>query len=145
METESDADVEKQLDKSTGNKRKYAAFHEYREVGRWATGQDSELEPKQIDLEIYLLMKKFIQDSRLMQTPAHEQLKTDIALWKQKLEEYHNSRTDEMIHMFNCPMNYRCKSRCPVKVRIITRKGYKRLEFHGTHDEKAMPRTNPKH
>ena len=30
-------------------------------------------------------------------------------------------------------MNYRCK--CQAKVRIITVKGYKRLEFHGTHDE----------
>ena len=40
-----------------------------------------------------------------------------------------------MIHMFMCPMHYRCK--CQAKVRIITGKGYKRLEFYGTHDEKS--------
>ena len=39
MVTESDADVEKQFDKSTGRKRKFAPFHEDRVVGQWATGQ----------------------------------------------------------------------------------------------------------
>ena len=76
-----------------------------------------------------------MQDSCLMQTPAHEQLKTDMALWKQQRAEYHNSRTDEMIHMFDCPLKYRCK--CKAKVRIITGRGYKRLEFSGTHDENS--------
>ena len=61
MVTDSDADGEKQLDKSTEEKRPCAPFHEYREVGRWATGQDSVLEPKQIEHEIYNLMKKFMQ------------------------------------------------------------------------------------
>ena len=40
-----------------------------------------------------------------------------------------------MIHVFKCLMNYHCK--CQAKVRIITGKGYKRLEFYGTHDEKS--------
>ena len=116
MDAESAADVEKQFDKSTGRgkaktkprksieKRKYAPFSEYREVGRWATGPESILEPREIDREIYMLMKQYMQTSRLMQTPAHEQLSTDKALWKQHRVEYHNSRTDEFIHMFNCPL-----------------------------------------
>ena len=70
METESDADGEKQFDKSTGKKRKHSAFHKYREVGRWATGQQSVLEAAEIKREIFMLMKKLMQDSRLMQTPA---------------------------------------------------------------------------
>ena len=114
-------------------KRKYAPFSEYREVGRWATGPDSTLEPREIDSEIHVLMKKYMQDSHLMQTPAHEQLSTDKALWKQNSLEYHDSRTDEMIHMFDCLLKYRCK--CKAKVRIITGRGYKRLEFSGTNDE----------
>ena len=147
---ESDSDVEKKFAKSTGRgkwcrettkprktieKRKYAPFSEYREVGRWATGPDSTLEPREIDREIHVLMKKYMQDSRLMQTPAHDQLSTDKALWKQNRAEYHNSRTDEMIHMFDCPLKYRCK--CKAKVRIITGRGYKRLEFSGIHDENS--------
>ena len=83
MQTESDADVEKQFDESTGKKRKYSAFHNYSEVGRWATVEDSELEPSEIMHEIKMLMKKFMQDSRLMQTPGHSEQKTDICLWKQ--------------------------------------------------------------
>ena len=41
METASEADVDKQFDKSTGKKHKLAPFLEYREVGRWSTGPDS--------------------------------------------------------------------------------------------------------
>ena len=117
MDAESAAEVEKQFAKSTGRgkaktkprksieKRKYAPFSEYREVGRWATGPESILEQREIDREIHMHMKKYMQDSRLMQAPAHEQLSTDKALWKQHRVEYHNSRTDEFIHMFNCPLN----------------------------------------
>ena len=97
MVTDSEADVEKQFAKSTGRgksktkprksteeKRPYAPFSEYLEVRRWTTGQDSILEPKEIDCEIHMHMKKFMQNSRLMQTPAHEQLPTDKAPWKQQ-------------------------------------------------------------
>ena len=37
METESDADAEKQFDESTGKKRKYSAYLNYTEVKRWST------------------------------------------------------------------------------------------------------------
>ena len=134
---ESDADVEKQFDKPMGKKHKFAPFHEYRVVGRWATSHDSLLEPAEIEHQIKMLMKKFMQDrdSRLMIALGKDQEKnkTDKALWKQQPKEYWNSRTDEMVHTFKCPMDHRC--RCKAKVRIITGKGYKRLEFHGTHDE----------
>ena len=82
-------------------------------------------------------MKKFMQDSRLMIAPGKdpEKNKTDIALWKQQRKPYWNSRTNEWVHMFMCPMNHRCK--CQAKVRIMTGKDYKRLEFFGTHDENS--------
>ena len=65
METESDADVAKQFDKSTGKKCKhtYGAFHEYREVGRWATGPVSLLEKAEIEHQVRMLMRRFMQDS----------------------------------------------------------------------------------
>ena len=68
METESEGDGEKEFDKSTGKKRKhtYGAFREYGEVGRWSTGPDSLLDPAEIDHQIRMLMKKFMQDSRLI-------------------------------------------------------------------------------
>ena len=105
----------------------------YTEVKRWTTGEDSILEPAEIKREIYMLVKKFMQDSRLMQTPGHKTLDTDIAYWKLHSDEYYNSRQDEWIRVYKCPLNHRC--RCQAKVRIITEKNYKRLEFHGTHDE----------
>ena len=74
METDSEAEVEKHFDKSTGKKRQhmYGAFHEHREVGRWATGPDSLLEKAEIDHKVRMHMKKFMQDSRLMIAPGKD-------------------------------------------------------------------------
>jgi hypothetical protein len=56
-EADSDPDVEKQFDESTGKKLKYNPYLQYTEVMRWSTGPDSLLEQAQIDHEIYTLMK----------------------------------------------------------------------------------------
>ena len=117
MEAESAADVEKQFDKSTGKKRTYHPYLVYTEVKRWATGEDSILDPAEIKREQYMLMKKFMQDSRLMKAPGHKTLDTDIAHWKLHRAEYYNSRQDEWIRVYKCPPHHRC--RCQAKVRII--------------------------
>ena len=59
-ESESDADVEKEFDESTGEKGKRCAYLYYTEVKRWFTGADSVLEPAQVNHEIYTLMKQFM-------------------------------------------------------------------------------------
>ena len=57
------------------------------------------MEPAEIKREIYMLMKKFMQDSRLMtrKAPGYKRLDTDIANWKLNRAEYYNSRQDEWI------------------------------------------------
>ncbi len=76
-----------------------------------------------------------MQQSRLMKAPGHKQLDTDVGLWKLQRQEYHNSRTDEWIRVYKCPMHYRCK--CKAQVGICTGKDYKRVEFYGDHDENS--------
>jgi hypothetical protein len=139
---ESDPDVEKQFDETTGKKQEYHPFLQYTESKRWKTCSDSVLEPAQIDHETYTLMRKFMQQSRLMKAPGHKQLDTDVGLWKLRRAEYYNSRTDEWIRVYKCPMSYRCK--CKALVRIIARKDYKLLEFYGTHDENSHANDNSK-
>ncbi len=51
-ESESDADVEKQFEESTGKKREYHPFRRYTEIKRWKTGAASELEDEEINHEI---------------------------------------------------------------------------------------------
>ena len=98
-EYEIDANVEKEFNESTGKKRKYNPYLKYTEVKRWITCEDTILEPTEIKREIYMLMKKFMQDSRLMtrKAPGHKRLDTDIANWKLNRAEYYNSRQDEWI------------------------------------------------
>jgi hypothetical protein len=62
---------------------------------RWSTGPDSLLEPAQINHEIYTLMEKFMQQSRLMKAAGHKQLDTYVGLWKQHHAEYNNLRNSE--------------------------------------------------
>jgi hypothetical protein len=81
-------------------------------------------------------MKKFMQQSRLMKAPGHKQNVTDVGLWKLQRAEYFNSRTEEWIRVYQCPMIYRCK--CNALVRIIAGKYNKQLEFFGTHDENSQ-------
>ena len=131
----SDADVEKQFDKSTGKKRKYSAYLNYTEVKQWSTFADSVMEPAQVNHEIYMLMEKFMQQSRLMKALEHKALPTDIGLWKQHHTEYYNSRTEKWIRVMKCRIKYRCT--CPAQVRIIAGIDYKLLEFFGTHDENS--------
>ena len=67
-DAESDANVDKQFDESTGKmhkKRKFAPPHEYRVIDEWVLGADSVLEPAEIDHEIKKHLKKFMQDSGL--------------------------------------------------------------------------------
>jgi hypothetical protein len=70
-----------------------------------------------------------------MKAPGHTHNVTDVGLWKLQRAEYYNSRTDEWIRVYQCPMSYRCK--CPALCRIISGKDHKRLEFFGTHDENS--------
>ncbi len=74
--------------------QEYHLFLEYTEVMRWKAGPDSVLEPAQIDHAIYTLMKKSMQQSRLMKAPGHKQLDTDVGLWKLQHTEYYNLCTD---------------------------------------------------
>ena len=48
-DNDSDADVEKEFDESTGKKREYHPFRQYTEIKRWKTCPESVLEPAQID------------------------------------------------------------------------------------------------
>ncbi len=52
-EDESDADVEKQFDESTGKKRNYTGYRKYRLVKEWVTREDAKLEEAEIQHEIY--------------------------------------------------------------------------------------------
>jgi hypothetical protein len=55
---------------------------------QWQTGSDSVLEPAQIDHAIYTLMKKFVQQNRLMKAPGHKQNATNVGLWKLQRQEF---------------------------------------------------------
>ena len=106
METESDPEVEKQFDKSTGKKRCYAGPLVYRVVKEWTTGPQAlaKFEDREIEHQIYTEMKNYMHASGLKKTPGHRPKPTDIHPWNQYTKEYYNKRTDEWVRSFRCPM-----------------------------------------
>ena len=77
---ESDPDVEKELGESTGKKRDHKGYLNFTVVKQCTTGEDAESEDEDIEHEIYTLMKKFMQQSRMMKDPAHRDNPNDIIL-----------------------------------------------------------------
>ena len=71
-EAESDPDIEKEFDESTGNKRNYNGDHMNRNIKEWATRPDALLEDATILHEIYTELKKFMHASCLKKTPGHK-------------------------------------------------------------------------
>ena len=69
MDTESEADVEKQFGESTGKKRRNAGPLVYRVVKEWTTGPQAKLEEKEIEHQIYTEMQFFMLASGLRRTP----------------------------------------------------------------------------
>ena len=132
METDSDPDVEKQFEESTGKKRCYAGPLVYRVVKEWTTCPQAELEDREIEHQIYTEMKEYMHASGLKKTPGHRPKETDIHLWKQYTKAYYNKRTNEWVRSFRCPMH--CRFFCDAPVRLNTGYNYKRLEFAKTHD-----------
>ena len=65
MDTDSEAEVEKQFEKSTGKKRCYAGPLLYRVVKQWTTGPQAKLEDREIDHQIYTEMKNYMHASGL--------------------------------------------------------------------------------
>jgi hypothetical protein len=129
----SQPNAEMQRDKEPGKKLKYQGYLDYRVIGIWVKEDQGQLDDADIDHEIRKRMERFMTDSRLFKPPGHHEITTDIHLWKQFCQPYLNSRTDEWISPFRCPMAKRCDRKA--QVRICTGDNYKRLEFTRDHNE----------
>jgi hypothetical protein len=126
-------DAEMQRDKEQGKKLKDQGYLDYRVIGTWVKEDQGQLDDTDIDHEIRKRMERFMTDNRLFKPPGHHEKPTDIHLWKQFCQPYFNSRTDEWIRPFRCPMAKHCD--CKAQVRICTGDNYKRLEFTGDYNE----------
>jgi hypothetical protein len=88
-----------------------------------------QLDDTDIDHEIRKRMERFMTDSSLFKPPGHHEKPTYIHLWKQFCQPYINSRTDEWIRPFRCPMPVAKHCDCKAQVRICTGDNFKLLEF----------------
>ena len=52
-------------------------------IKRWVTGEKAEMEPEDIDSELFKLAPEYMSASKLKKLPGHVAKPTDHALWKQ--------------------------------------------------------------
>jgi hypothetical protein len=77
-------------------------------IWTWVKEVQGQLDDTDIDHEIHKHMKRFMTDSSFFKPPNHHEKPTNIHLWKQFRQPYFNSRTDEWICPFRCPMAKPC-------------------------------------
>ncbi len=118
----SQPDAEMQRDKEPGKKSKYQGYRDSRVIGTWVKEDQGQLDDTDIDHESCKRMERFMTGSRLFKPPGHHEKPTNIHLWKQFCQPYFNSRTDEWIRPFRCPIAKRCDSKAQVLICILYRK-----------------------
>jgi hypothetical protein len=113
-------------------KRPWNGRADYRLVETWDTGENRTQDVEISRNELYLLARKFFEDSKTLKLPTHKSLPTDIHMWKQ-FRTYKKAKSDAQISIFRCPMKNRCGCLCCIKT--IETKDKLQLYFLGEHNE----------
>ena len=113
-------------------KRPWNGRADYRLVETWDTGENRTQDVEISRNELYLLARKFFEDSKTLKLPTHKSLPTDIHMWKQ-FRTYKKAKSDAQISRFRCPMKNRCGCLCCIKT--IETKDKLQLYFLGEHNE----------
>ena len=80
MNSESDDSDEPQ---SAMSKRKWNGREAWTMMKRWVTGEKAEMEPEDIERELFKLAREWMEVSKLKKLPGHIAKPSDVFLWKQ--------------------------------------------------------------
>ena len=128
MDSENDSDGDLQDSKK---KRKYRGSREYTLMKRWVTGDKAEMDPDDIERELFELARDWMSQSKLKKLPGHQSKPTDVSLWKQ-FREYKAKKGSILVRLFRCPLLHRCK--CKAGIRITEGPDWMQLERCGEHN-----------
>jgi hypothetical protein len=133
-DSDSNAESGKQPNADGDNqpKRPWNGRANYRLVQSWDIGKNRTQDYEVSKQELYLMARKFFEDSRTLKLPTHKSLPTDIHMWKQ-YRSYTSAKSDALIRIFRCPMKNRAK--CPCCIKVIKSAESLELYFLGLHDE----------
>ena len=109
-DSDSNAESGKQPNADGDNqpKRPWNGRANYRLVQSWDIGKNRTQDYEVSKQELYLMARKFFEDSRTLKLPTHKSLPTDIHMWKQ-YRSYTSAKSDALIRIFRCPMKNRAK------------------------------------
>ena len=98
---------------------------------QWVTGERAEMEPDDIDSEMFELAREFMNASKLKKLPSHNHNPNDFHLWKFSRKGTRR-KSRQSFKVYKCPMCYRC--RCDARIRITIGPDFTQIEKHGEHN-----------
>jgi hypothetical protein len=113
------------------SRRKWNGKAEFELVKRWVTGERAELEPEDIQREMFEIARDFMTQSKLKKLPSHRHNPNDFHIWKFSRRGT-RTKSGEKFKVYKCPMCYRCG--CDARIRITTGPEFTQIEKHGEHN-----------
>ena len=95
------------------------------------TGERAELEPEEIQREMFEIARDFMTQSKLKKLPSHRHNPNDFHIWKFSRRGT-RTKSGEKFKVYKCPMCYRCG--CDARIRITTGPEFTQIEKHGEHN-----------
>jgi hypothetical protein len=97
-------------------------------IKRWVTGEKAEMEPQDIERELFKLARDWMPQSKLKILPGHQSRPTDASLGKQ-YREYKAKKKSVLIQLFRCQFHHRCG--CQAGIRVMEGPAYMQLDRCG--------------
>ena len=99
---------------------------------RYPTGGRAQLDPEDIEFDIYQRARDLMHLSGLRMLPEQEVPESNVNPW-QLVRQASTASNGAAIREFACPMRHMCK--CKVGLRIVEGPGFMQLERFGLHDK----------
>ena len=112
----------------------YVRSKDWKVVRRYPTGGRAQLDPEDIEFDIYQRARDLMHLSGLRMLPEQVVQESNVHLWqlvRQATTAMSGAATG--IRQFTCPIRHLCK--CKVGLRIVEGPGFMQLERYGLHDQ----------
>ena len=125
-----DEEIETDQPPDDNPRRKWNGKADFELIKRCVTGERAEMEPDDIEREMFKIAREFTDASKLKKIPSHKQNPKDFHLWKFSRGGT-RSKSGQEFKVSKCPMCYRCG--CDARIRITTGPEFTQIEKHGEH------------
>ncbi len=88
---------------------------EWENVVSFVKGDEATMDEDEMKSKVRAATKNIMEDSRMIRLPSHVTRPGDEGLWKE-IRSYKTDRGKTLVRWFRCPMSYRFRCKCQIKI-----------------------------